>query len=32
MATVMNALGGVIGTAHENYTGAERSNTGMWGA
>jgi|ERR1700730_3169205 WXG100 family type VII secretion target len=31
MATVMNALGGVIGTAHENYSGAERANSGMWG-
>ena len=32
MATVMNSLGGVIGTAHENYRGVEKVNTGMWGS
>jgi len=30
MATVMNKLGGVIGTAHENYSGVEKSNAQMW--
>lgn len=30
MAMVMNKLGGVIGTAHENYTAVERANAQMW--
>ena len=31
MAMVMNKLGGVIGTAHENYSGVEKANASMWG-
>ncbi len=30
MAMVMNKLGGVIGTAHENYSGVEKANSQMW--
>lgn len=30
MANVLNNLGGVIGTANENYSGAERSNASIW--
>ena len=31
MAQVLNSLGGVIGDAHQNYSGAERTNQGIWG-
>jgi WXG100 family type VII secretion target len=30
MAVVLNSLGGVIGTGHENYSGAERSGMSIW--
>ncbi len=31
MATVVSALGQVVGVANENYMNAERANTSMWG-
>jgi WXG100 family type VII secretion target len=30
MAMVLQNLGGVIGTGHENFTGAERSGVSIW--
>jgi early secretory antigenic target protein ESAT-6 len=30
MAQVLQKLGAVIGTAHENYTGTEKVNAQMW--
>lgn len=30
MATVLQALGVVIGDAHQNYSAAERANSGIW--
>lgn len=30
LAEVLQKLGGVIGTAHENYTGVEQANAKMW--
>lgn len=30
LAQVLQKLGSVIGTAHENYTGAEKVNAQMW--
>lgn len=30
LAAVLNKLGAVIGTAHENYKGAEAANARMW--
>ena len=32
MAAVVAQLGKAIGIANENYTGAERANSAMWGA
>lgn len=31
MATLIHSLGGVISTANDNYSGAERNNSLMWG-
>jgi 6 kDa early secretory antigenic target len=30
MAMVLNSLGGVIGEAHQNYSGAERAGQSIW--
>ncbi|MCP2343647.1 WXG100 family type VII secretion target [Actinomadura rupiterrae] len=32
IGTVLNQLGVVIGEAHQNYSAAERKNSGIWGA
>ncbi|HEX5497021.1 MAG TPA: WXG100 family type VII secretion target [Mycobacteriales bacterium] len=31
MAVVLQQLGVVIGEAHQNYSAAERANSGIWG-